>query len=628
LLRKPGDLLARLGASTGMGEKAIATIALCTAPAVIFWLMLAGEAREEMDNVASERRGVSMLELVGEADRKSARFVRMGSLQSDAHLIEDTQSYLRAIDERADLGPAVEQAAGDAMRAFASIREAADTDARADATRSAMLTLDELSKQISRASGLLFDDSVAMRLPNEIRLEHAPAIGGRLELLRRRLSDHGSRGGDIRLALDGLEEAATDLARASSVDEGVPVAPELVTELARFEAALDALIARAQDVSQGRAARDIALTRALRDASASLETLKRAALSAIDQSLSQQESEIAQRNAAALGLNALLILLFAGLAFVFSRRAMIDPIHRLLHTTAALSTGEKEAEIDQQERQDEIGEIARFLAAANEFAKAKIAAEAARQSAEKANTDKSNFITMMTHELRTPLNAIIGYGELLLEDAQARGSDDADDLARLLGAARHLLQLISDVLDLSILEAGRLELSTGLVQPRQIVADVADRVRPLAEANRNTLHVVCAGDIAPFACDAKRLSQCLGNLASNAAKYTRDGKVEIKVEEYKRDGARALRFVVADTGTGIKTSQLKSLFDPFSQGADGLTRAHGGMGVGLALTRRLANAMGGDLSVQTAWGKGSTFTLWITDASSGAAENSQTRLAS
>ena len=627
MLRKPGDLLARLGASTGMSEKAIATIAICTAPAIIFWLMLAGEARKEMDSIASERRGVSMLELVGEADRKSARFVRMGSLQSDMRVIEDAQAYLRTVDQRADLGPAVEQATNAALAAFEAIPESGDNGARADATRDAMLALEDLSKQITRASGLLFDDNVEMRLPNEIRLEHAPAIAGRLELLRRRLSDEGSRGGDIRSALEGLDEAAADLARASRVDQGVTVAPELVTELARFEAALNALIARAQDVSLGRATRDAALTRALTDASASIDTLKRASLSAINQSLSQQQNEIAQQHVTALGLNALLILLFASLAFVFSRRAMIDPIHRLVHTTAALSTGEKDAEIDQQERQDEIGEIARFLAAANEFAKAKIAAEAARQSAEKANTDKSNFITMMTHELRTPLNAIIGYGELLLEDAEARGSEDADDLARLLGAARHLLQLISDVLDLSILEAGRLELSTGLVQPREIITDIANRIRPLAEANRNSLQVTCSTDIAMFGCDAKRLSQCLAHLASNAAKYTRDGKIEIKVEEYKRDGARALRFVVADTGTGIKASQLKSLFDPFSQGADGLTRAHGGMGVGLALTRRLANAMGGDLSVQSAWGKGSTFTLWITDANVGG-ERAAVKLAS
>ncbi len=623
MLRKPGDLLARLGASTGMGEKAIATIALCTAPALIFWLMLAGEAREEMDNIASERRGVSMLELVGEADRKSARFVRMGSLQSDLRLIEDAEAYLRAVDQRADLGPAVDQATAEALQAFAAIEGAPDEAARADSTRVAMQALDDLSKQITRASGLLFDDSVEMRLPNEIRLEHAPAIAGRLELLRRRLGDRSSSSSEIRSALEGLDEAASDLSHASSVDEGVPVAPELLTELARFETALNILIARTQDVSLGRAARDVALTRALTDASAAVDTLKRASLSAINQSLSQQESEIAQRHATALGLNALLILLFAGLALFFARRAMIDPIHRLVHTTAALSTGEKDSEIDQQDRQDEIGEIARFLAAANEFAKAKIAAEAARQSAEKANTDKSNFITMMTHELRTPLNAIIGYGELLLEDAQARGSEDADDLDRLLGAARHLLQLISDVLDLSILEAGRLELSMTAVRPREIIDDIAARIRPVLETNRNSLNIICPADIAPVACDGKRLTQCLTNLASNAAKYTRDGKVEIKVEEYRRDGARAVRFVVADTGVGIKPSQLKALFDPFSQGADGLTRAHGGMGVGLALTRRLANAMGGDVSVQTAIGKGSTFTLWITEAA-----QAQARLAS
>lgn len=620
MLRKPSDLLARLGASTGMGEKALFTIALCTAPAIIFWLMLAGEARQELDNLASERRGVSMLELVVEADRKSARFVRMGSLQSDMRLIEDAEAYLRAVDQRANLGSAVDQATDEALRAFGLVSQADGEGERADATRAAMQTLDELGKHISRASGLLFDDNVEMRLPNEVRLEHAPAIAGRLELLRRRLSDRDSRSSDVRSALDGLEEAAIDLSRASSVDEGVPVAPELLTELARFEAALNALMARAQDVSIGRAARDVALTRALTDASASVDTLKRASLSAINQSLSQQEREIAQRHTTALGLNALLILVFAGLALFFARRAIIDPIHRLVHTSAALSTGEKDAEIEQQEREDEIGEIARFLAAANEFAKAKIADEAARQSAEKASTDKSNFITMMTHELRTPLNAIIGYGELLLEDAQARGSDDAEDLARLLGAARHLLQLISDVLDLSILEAGKFDLSTQLVRPREIVAGIAELVRPQADANRNSLQIKCSADIAPFACDSKRLIQCMSNLASNAAKYTRDGKIEIKVEEYQRDGARALRFVVSDTGVGIPESQLKRLFEPFSQGADGLTRAHGGMGVGLALTRRLANAMGGDVSVQTALGKGSTFTLWITDASSGADE--------
>ncbi|MFZ4601127.1 MAG: hybrid sensor histidine kinase/response regulator [Caulobacterales bacterium] len=235
-----------------------------------------------------------------------------------------------------------------------------------------------------------------------------------------------------------------------------------------------------------------------------------------------------------------------------------------------------------------------------------------RDAAEAANAAKSQFLANMSHELRTPLNAIIGYSELLCEDAETRNDADSQrDLARVLGAARRLLQLINDVLDLSKIEAGRLELEIGAVDVVALLAESADTVRPIAAQNGNILTVAIDGDLGDVRTDGFRLGQCLLNLLSNAAKFTRDGRIDVRARRDEGSNGGILRIDVADTGAGLTPEQIARLFQPFAQADASVTRKFGGTGLGLVITRRIAQSLGGDVSVESRPGQGATFTLRI-----------------
>ncbi len=234
-------------------------------------------------------------------------------------------------------------------------------------------------------------------------------------------------------------------------------------------------------------------------------------------------------------------------------------------------------------------------------------AEARRQEADAANAAKSDFLATMSHELRTPLNAVIGYAEILEEELSRESRDQSvRDAERIRVAGRHLLTLINAVLDLSKIEAGRLDVHPTDVDVAQLVAEVCMTVAPAARTNRNRLHVRCARDEAGVT-DGVLLRQCLLNLLSNASKFTRDGRVDLQV---LRQGD-TLTFIVTDTGIGMTEAQMANLFQPFVQADASVTRKFGGTGLGLAITRRLAGMMGGDVSVSSRIGEGSTFTLTI-----------------
>ncbi len=234
--------------------------------------------------------------------------------------------------------------------------------------------------------------------------------------------------------------------------------------------------------------------------------------------------------------------------------------------------------------------------------------EAARISAESANIAKSQFLATMSHELRTPLNAIIGYGEMLIEVAEERGADqERADLGRIHGAAHRLLALINDVLDLSKIEAGGMEMSSEAVDIQAMVNEAVETVRPAAQAN-GTAIVVDATALGVANTDGFKLSQCLLNLLSNAAKFTKDGQIKLNA---RREDGEWLVFEVIDTGIGISADAQKKLFQPFVQADASTTRAYGGTGLGLAITRRLARLLGGDVTVKSAVGQGSAFTLRV-----------------
>jgi signal transduction histidine kinase len=234
------------------------------------------------------------------------------------------------------------------------------------------------------------------------------------------------------------------------------------------------------------------------------------------------------------------------------------------------------------------------------FAKAKDEAEAASRA-------KSSFLTTVSHELRTPLTSIIGYSELMQELLQngTPQTDIAGYLQKVELSAQHLLTLITDILDMSTIEAGRLVLNIEQVDLCPLLQQVIQTVEPLMAKNNNQFVVNCAYPTGCMETDPKRLRQVLLNLLSNAAKFTEQGTVELTV--CRTD--KRIQFQVADTGIGLTLAQMKQLFRPFMQADTTITRKYGGTGLGLMISQQISHLMGGEISVESEDGKGSTFTL-------------------
>jgi signal transduction histidine kinase len=230
-----------------------------------------------------------------------------------------------------------------------------------------------------------------------------------------------------------------------------------------------------------------------------------------------------------------------------------------------------------------------------------------RQLAE-ASQHKSQFLANMSHELRTPLNAIIGVSEMLREDAEAL-KQDTEPLDRVLGAGRHLLALINDILDLSKIEAGRMELQLEPFALAPLIADVVKTIEPLAARNANQVAVQCDAEIGTLHADQMRLRQALLNLMSNANKFTDQGSINIDARQEQEGGRDWVSIAVTDTGIGMTAEQMNRLFQEFSQADASTTRKYGGTGLGLAISKRFCQMMGGDITVASEPGRGSTFTI-------------------
>ncbi|MEB3829018.1 MASE1 domain-containing protein [Phormidium sp. CCY1219] len=262
---------------------------------------------------------------------------------------------------------------------------------------------------------------------------------------------------------------------------------------------------------------------------------------------------------------------------------------------------------------------------ADEFRKAKEAAEAA-------NYAKSAFLANMSHELRTPLNAIIGYSEILQEDAQDLGQEDfIPDLQKIHGAGKQLLALISDILDLSKIEAGRMSLEVDAFEIRTIIWEVVSTIEPAIDKNANTLELNCPEAIGQMSTDMTKLRQILLNLLSNAAKFTHGGQITLTVKRQNTlpteatcanhlhpsppssdsPGLEWIVFQVTDTGIGMNAEQLAQVFQPFTQADASTTRKYGGTGLGLTISQKFCQMMGGDISVASELDRGSKFTIWL-----------------
>lgn len=264
---------------------------------------------------------------------------------------------------------------------------------------------------------------------------------------------------------------------------------------------------------------------------------------------------------------------------------------------------------------NEAGEPIGFRGLARDITPRKLAEEElerAKNDAETANRAKSAFLANMSHELRTPLNAIIGYSEMLQEDADVEGYGGiVPDLKKIQSAGSHLLDLINNILDFSKIEAGRMELYFEGFDVARLLEDVEATIKPLMSKNDNHLRIECPPEVGRMTADIVKVRQTLFNLLSNAAKFSNNGTVTLTASRRRMDNTDWISFRVSDTGIGMTEDQVEQLFHEFSQADNSTTRRYGGTGLGLAISRRFCQMMGGDILVDSQYGKGTTFTVHL-----------------
>jgi len=283
-------------------------------------------------------------------------------------------------------------------------------------------------------------------------------------------------------------------------------------------------------------------------------------------------------------------------AFVASQRGRIQSQSRE-ELIAEIQRKNRELEQHSSELEETVAQRTRELKRAMEIA-------------EDANQAKSGFLANMSHELRTPMNAIIGYCEMLMEDAEDDGDQGTvDDLGKIHGAGTHLLALINDVLDLSKVEAGKMDIYLEIFEIPRLVNEVVNTIDTLVKRNDNRLKVEVDPSLGEMRADITKVRQALFNLLSNAAKFTHEGEIGLVVKGEEKDGVGWVWMSVSDSGIGIPPEKIDHVFEEFSQADESTTRDYGGTGLGLPISRGFCRLMGGDITVESTMGKGSTFTI-------------------
>lgn len=336
-----------------------------------------------------------------------------------------------------------------------------------------------------------------------------------------------------------------------------------------------------------------------------------------------------------IALTVLIIVAISVMSIFITRRYISQPLLKLQESAALIAQGDLGAYIDTSSP-DETGSLARDLSVMRDSIKQLFEALSeskwkleesnrnleqkvdertnelahAMRAAQEANRAKSRFLANMSHELRTPLNAIIGYSEMLHEEVQDLGHEDMlPDLEKISTAGKHLLSLINDVLDLSKIEAGKMDLELETFEVQPLVQEVVTTIMPLAEKNTNTLTVCSTDNLGTMRADQTKLRQSLFNLLSNACKFTERGTIALDANREVVQGCPWMTFQVKDTGIGMTQEQMQKLFQVFTQGDVSTTRKYGGTGLGLAISQHFCQMMGGNITVESVLGQGSTFTI-------------------
>jgi len=321
-----------------------------------------------------------------------------------------------------------------------------------------------------------------------------------------------------------------------------------------------------------------------------------------------------------------LIMLLATMATVLIclNRIIMGPLHSLLEAIEALADGDLKREVPIA-RQDEFGRVAKSFNKMTQrlrvtysaiqdrskmLEKANQELDTARIEADTANKTKSQFLANMSHELRTPLNAIIGYSEILKEDLADSGQEEyTDDLNKITYAGKHLLEIISDILDLSKIEAGRMDVHLEEFEVLPLIMGIQSVIKPMLMKNGNTLKLDCPEDIGSMHSDVTKVKQNIFNLLSNATKFTDKGNVYLKASRHTIDDREWIEFEVRDSGIGMTGEQMANLFQSFKQADSSTTKKYGGTGLGLAITKKFCQMLGGDIVVESSYGEGSTFRI-------------------
>jgi signal transduction histidine kinase/CheY-like chemotaxis protein len=332
-----------------------------------------------------------------------------------------------------------------------------------------------------------------------------------------------------------------------------------------------------------------------------------------------------------LGILSLLIVLV--ILYIIMHRQITKPLHDLLVATRRLGEHDFDFQLNFQ-RNDELGRLAnsfqsmamilqerekQLMNYANDLEEKNVELTMAKEKAETANLTKSQFIANMSHELRTPLNAIIGYSEMLQEDAVDMGEEEfVADLEKIHTAGKHLLGLINDVLDLSKIEAGKMEIYIETFDLSSLLNEVITTIEPMVKKQNNTLILKNTDNLGNMQADVTKVRQALFNLLSNAAKFTNNGVITLLIKRGSGPNERAesaeeksdwVELTVNDTGIGMTQEQIQKIFQAFTQADPSTTRKYGGTGLGLVITKRFIEMMGGTIHVESEYGQGCTFTI-------------------